>query len=119
MTSQICDPIIACTLGAGDFRSRLDGIATLNRSALRDIHRDDLRLELVYAGTARAQVLDLVRQEQQCCAFLTFEVHDEADAVRVLITAPEAARDSVEAVFAPFEAAKPATASCGCCGAAA
>jgi len=36
-----------------------------------------------------------MRQEQACCAFLTFEMHEEPDAVTLTIKAPEEARATV------------------------
>jgi hypothetical protein len=114
---------IACTLGAGDLGERLAWIAELNATWLRDYRRDDLRLELTYAPDARDRVLELVRREQQCCAFLTFEVRETADAVRLIIVAPEAARGAAEAMFGPFRSKTPAPAAiaaisalaCGVC----
>lgn len=38
---------IACTLDTGGLKERLDWIADLNRRALRESHRDDLRLTSV------------------------------------------------------------------------
>jgi hypothetical protein len=124
MAAQPSKPApIACTLGAGDFGKRLGWIAELNATWLRDYRRDDLRLELVYAPGAREQVLELVRREQECCAFLTFEVREAADAVRLIIVAPEAARGAAETVFEQFRSKGPAPAAiavvaalaCGVC----
>lgn len=109
---------VACTLGAGDFKARLAWIADLNRRALRSQHRDDLRVELVYAAEARDEVLEMVRGEQECCAFLTFEVREEGGSVRVVIQAPEGAREAAETVFAPFLSGTFVGTGCGCCGAA-
>jgi hypothetical protein len=95
-------PPIACTLGAGDFRTRLAWIAELNDLSLRDHHQDDLRLELVYAPEAREQVRDMVRREQACCAFLSFQVVEEPGDLRVVISAPEAAREAARTLFEPF-----------------
>ena len=72
---------IACTLTAGDLRDRLAWIATINRDALRGYDRADLTLQLRYAPQAMQQVGELMRQEQACCAFLTFEMHEQTDAV--------------------------------------
>ena len=41
-----------------------------------------------YAPQAVQQVAELIRQEQACCAFLTFEMHEAPDAVTLTITAP-------------------------------
>jgi len=93
---------VACTLGAGDLKARIAAIADLNHRALRGHRRDDLRLELTYAADAREAVLAMVRGEQACCGFLAFEVNDERDAVRVVIRAPERAREAADIVFAAF-----------------
>ena len=105
---------IACTLNSGDFRQRLAWIAALNRDGLRTRHRDGRRLELTYAPDAVDQVSEMVRREQQCCAFLSFTLHREAGAIRLVIEAPEAAADSLDAVFEPFEAPVAAAGGCGC-----
>jgi hypothetical protein len=116
MTDQLSEPApIACTLEADDFKARLAWIAELNKSSLRGQRRDDLRLELVYAANARDRVLQMVRGEQGCCAFLTFEVRDEPGAVRVIIGAPEAAREAAETVFETFQSKTPSQAGCSCC----
>ena len=109
------DSPIACTLGAGDYKSRLTWIAALNAEALVSARRDDLRLELSYAPHALDRVRQFVRQEQECCAFLNFEVREDAEAVRVSIEAPEGVRDAIEAVFEPFRSGAATAASCVCC----
>jgi hypothetical protein len=114
MTVTMSEPVpIACTLGPGDFRQRLAWIADLNRDALRDQRRDGLRLELTYAPAALDRVREMVARERDCCAFLTFDLQQEADAIRLVIEAPEDACDALDAVFEPFQAREPATA-CGC-----
>ncbi len=42
-----------------------------------------------------------MRQKQACCAFLMFEMHEEPDAVTLMINAPEEARSTVDALFEP------------------
>jgi hypothetical protein len=81
---------------------RLAWIATLNRGALRGYDRADLSLRLRYAPQAVQQVGELMRQEQACCAFLTFEMYEEPDAVTLTIKAPEEARATVEGLFEAF-----------------
>ena len=113
-------PPIACTLGAGDFVKRLAGIAKLNAAALIGGRRRGLTLELTYRADAAEEVLRMVRGEQECCAFLTFDVRREPDAVRVSITAPEAAREAAAMMFEAFQAkasfSAEATCGSGCCG---
>ena len=120
MSDTLADPPpIACTLGAEDFQARLAWIAELNASALRASRRDGLKLHLTYAPEALDRVRDLVAREQGCCAFLAFEVEATPQAVRLTITSPEAAREGLDVILAPFTSAPAAASRCGCCGGAA
>ena len=92
----------ACTLTAGDLRDRWAWIATLNRDALRGYDQADLTLRLRYAPQAVQQVRELMCQERACCAFLTFEMREEPNAVTLTIKAPEEARSMVDALFEAF-----------------
>lgn len=115
MTAAVDEPPpIACTLRPGDFRERVAWIVGLNRDALRSQRRDGLRLELTYAPTALDRVREMVSRERECCAFLTFNVRVENDAVHLIIKAPESARDALDAVFEPFQARQPGASTCGC-----
>jgi len=93
---------IACTLTAGELRERLAWIAMVNRNGLRGYDRADLTLQLRYAPQAVQHVRELIRKEQACCAFLTFELSEQPDEVRLMIKAPEAARAMADALFEPF-----------------
>jgi hypothetical protein len=95
---------IACTLTRDDFDSRLAWIGELTRDALREHRRDDLVLQLTYAPEAAHRVREMVRREQACCAFLTFDLRAEPDAVQLTITAPEDARAAADALFEQFVA---------------
>ncbi len=97
-------PPIACSLGAADYQERVRWIADLNRRALRADRHQDLRLELTYAAEAAEKVRQLVQREAQCCPFFTFQIDNEADSVRLTITAPTAARDSAHLLFEQFRA---------------
>jgi len=111
-------PPIACTLNAGDLKARRAWIADLNSAALKESRRDGLRLELIYDLSAREDVLKMVRGEQECCGFLTFDVREELRTIRVRIEAPETARDAADEVFAPFlpRLSEQKTDGCRCCG---
>ena len=93
-------PPIACTLAPGAFKDRLASIAALNKDALRKYERRDLVLELRYAPEARERVLEMVRNEQACCAFLAFELDEDENEIRLTITAPERAREAADGLFA-------------------
>lgn len=101
MNSSETQPI-ACSLGANDFEERTRSIRELTSHHLRAAERTPLSLHLIYAPEAAPQVRELVSKEQTCCAFLRFELHEEAGAIHLVITAPERARGAADALFAPF-----------------
>ena len=108
---------VACTLGAGDYRERLAWIAELNRTALRHHAHDGRRLVLTYAPGSGDRVRELVRRERECCAFLSFTLHEDPDTVRLTIDAPEAAGASAAVLLEPFtasESAAPTAAGADC-----
>lgn len=93
---------IACTLGAGAYQERLAWIAELNRSALQSVQREGVRLTLAYDRRVEERVREMVRREQECCAFLCFELNESEKRLTLVITAPEAARDALDGLFDPF-----------------
>ena len=90
---------IACLLTPGEYQERLGWIAKLNRDFLQCSSQDGLTLELAYRATATDLVRELVDRERSCCPFLTFELHENSSCVRVVITAPEEARNAAETLF--------------------
>lgn len=93
---------IACTLTPGARADRVRWIAQLNHAHLRSHHRHGPVLELNYASTAAAQVRRLVREERACCAFLRFDLTEEATGVRLSIEAPPEAWEAMALLFEPF-----------------
>lgn len=93
---------VACTLTAGDYRERIAWIRELTREALIHAERHGLTLTLTYAPEAAPLVRQMVRQEQACCSFLTFEVLDAQQAMQVTVTAPEHAQDAADVLFEQF-----------------
>lgn len=82
--------------------------------------RSPLTLYLVYAKEAADDVREMVRKEQDCCAFLRFDLSVGKDEVHLMITAPEAAREAADMLFdhlapdaAPAAVAGPANNSSG------
>jgi hypothetical protein len=49
-----------------------------------------------------------------CCAFLTFEVREEHGALRVIVEAPERARDAAKSLFEALYSKTPGQQTCGC-----
>ncbi len=105
---------IACTLNGEEYRDRLTWIADLARDALQSHRRDDFALHLRYLPAAVHRVQEMVRKEAACCAFLTFEMHEQSDAVLLTIKAPEAAREVAGALFDHFLVPGRDTETCGC-----
>ena len=95
---------IACTLSGEARQARRAWIAALVRDALRSSERDDLTLRLRFAPKAVQHIRDMVRKEQACCGFLTFEMDERPQEIRLTITAPEVAREAADALFAQFTA---------------
>jgi hypothetical protein len=107
-------PPIACTLAPGEFKDRLAWIGALTRDALRGHERRDLVLDLRYAPEAGERVREMVRNEQACCSFLTFDLQEAPDEIRLTITAPESAREAADMLFEQFVADAPASSACAC-----
>jgi hypothetical protein len=95
---------IACTLSGEARQDRRAWIAALVRDALRGSERDDLTLRLRFAPEAVQHIRDMVRKEQACCGFLTFEMDERPQEIWLTIRAPEAARAAADALFAQFTA---------------
>jgi acetolactate synthase regulatory subunit len=93
---------IACTLTPSELKNRLQWIASLMRDALRACERRGLELTLRFAPEAVERVRELVRREQACCGFLTFELHEAQNEIELTITAPEEARPAVNTIFGRF-----------------
>ena len=95
---------ITCTLRPGDLRERLGRIHALTAEALLDYDRNGLVLALRYPLSAVGRVRAMVISEQDCCAFLHFDVRQQPDVVQVTVTAPEHARDAADELFEHFTA---------------
>lgn len=94
--------VIACTLGAGDLKQRVADIRDLARWSLRTSERQGLALRLTYDRDAMAEVEDVVAKESECCSFLTFDLDQDGQVVRLTITAPASAADAAGQLFAHF-----------------
>jgi hypothetical protein len=81
---------------------RLSELAELSQSALGGARREDLTLYLQYFPEAEERVRQMVKKEQECCPFLEFEVETRSNCVALRITAPEAAREAIQDIYAQF-----------------
>ena len=100
--NQRSESPIACTLQGGSYQERLASIGELARDGLRGVSRDDRRLELRYAPHVVGRVREVVAKEQECCAFLNFELTETNEEVRLTVTAPERAREVADELFEQF-----------------
>lgn len=100
---------IACTLGANDMRLRFERIRELSARALLGHTQQGRTLHLHFAPEARAEVRALVDEERVCCAFLSLELTEAADGVRLVVTAPAEAGEFGALLFSHF-APQPSTA---------
>ncbi|RAZ90072.1 hypothetical protein DPM33_14640 [Mesorhizobium hawassense] len=95
-------PPIACSLGASDFKERVADIRALAGRSLRHAERTPLSLKLTYGREALEEVTELVRKEQICCAFLSFDLKRRPQDVVLTITAPPAAAEAADMLFGHF-----------------
>ncbi|MBI3710222.1 MAG: hypothetical protein HY246_21465 [Proteobacteria bacterium] len=91
-----------CTLGPAEFRQQLAHIRDLTGRALRARNRNGLQLRLGYDAGAAAEVRELVDMERVCCNFLDFQLEEQGDILLLTVTAPAAAKASVEEIFSEF-----------------
>jgi len=82
-------PAYACTLGPDELRERV--------AQWRELAADELERRVEGAGlTVRYRASPdvarrlrwLVDAERRCCPFLSFELGEEGDAIRMVVTAP-------------------------------
>ena len=90
---------IACTLEEGAARAQLDEWRDLLTGAIECRHRVSIgRLELALSSDFD-QVDALVRlaqRESSCCAFFTFSIAIEAEALTLVIQAPDGAESILD-----------------------
>jgi len=102
MTAENQPSAVACHLDAASFQQRTRRFAVLNRESLLESHRLDMSLDLTYSLSATAELHDLVRLEEECCPFLCFRLQPGETSIKLSITVPESARDSVNMLLEPF-----------------
>lgn len=95
-------PPIACTLTGKNLKARLASIAALMRDALQSFQRRGLVLDLSFNVAAAERVRDMVRKEQDCCSFLTFDLREDQRPMHLTITAPEAVGEAADFLFQEF-----------------
>lgn len=91
VTTEEESTAVSCSLGAGDFKSRLEDWERLRQDALLDETEAGSVLLTVWARQAGIgdRLRALVEAERQCCSFLGFELEEQPDAFVLRTTLPE------------------------------
>ena len=92
---------LACALTPGDLKTRLEDWRALRRDALVDEGHDGLVWTTRWRRSAgvRARLEALIEGEKACCPFLTFEVDELDDVIRVRTLFPPGAEGMPEAML--------------------
>ncbi len=93
---------IACTLPPGALADRRAAWKALTARALREQHEIEAGVRLVYAGEdgVEAALRELVRLEEECCAFAQWQVESEGDDVVLSVLASGEGVAALRAMFA-------------------
>jgi hypothetical protein len=93
-------PLVACSLTAQDQSARLDAWRSLLESASTRADLADGMSYVFRPASAFAQrVRDLAAAEQECCAFLDFEVVEQDDELRLNVTSQSTGQAALRFIF--------------------
>jgi len=92
---------IVCTLSAAELQERKATILNSVRNAVvcRTPIPRGYRYEFSYQGTTSQDVRRLVELEQQCCRFLSFNVMENENTIRLDVTGQPVALAFIEDLF--------------------
>ncbi|MBB4661791.1 hypothetical protein [Conexibacter arvalis] len=81
---------IACSLSAAEMPKRLAEMRAIGAAALLTADRTDTTAALRFRASqdTRDKLAAIVAAESRCCGFLSFDLHDETDAIVLTITSP-------------------------------
>jgi hypothetical protein len=91
---------IACTLSTSDFKERASWLKELKARALLSHRYEGLSMHFSYRLEAADDVEKMVRQEQECCSFLQFDLRRTGTTMELTITAPAEAAADAQVLFA-------------------
>lgn len=108
---------IVCTLSPTAMAPRLAQIRNLTQRYLRAHRLEGSSLQLTYDVAGLDELHQIVSLEQECCAFLDFEIRAHADSIELHIVGPNQEGGDTQWLFSQFlPTAPPATApACVCC----
>jgi hypothetical protein len=98
---------IACTLGAGDLRQRLDEIATLGTDSLLGHESKDGTHVLRFRRdeTTRHRLEEIAAAEARCCSFLDLAIDERDGELLLTIATSEAGEPTAKALALAFSSA--------------
>lgn len=99
---------IACSLGAGDLRRRLDEIAALGRESLvaAEIRDGSHVLRFRHGEETRRRLATIVAAESTCCPFLDLDLRVHDGELVLTLVAPAEGRAVADELAAAFVGAK-------------
>ncbi|MEX5719055.1 hypothetical protein [Geodermatophilus maliterrae] len=97
---------LACTLGPEDGRDRLSRWEALHRTAVPAVHVADGELRVSYPGGpgVTEELRSLAAAEATCCAFVTWDVTEEAGRAVLTVRAPAGAPEAIGPIAVLFSA---------------
>jgi hypothetical protein len=95
---------VACSLGAGDLRARLEEISAVGAEALIS-HQDEAGAHVLRFRadpTTRRRLQEIVAAESACCPFLELELTEHEGQLVLTVGAPEEARQIADGLAVAF-----------------
>jgi hypothetical protein len=84
------DAKIACSLPADELPKRFAEMSAIGRDSLLSVSPEGV-LRFHADQATRARLIDIIAAESRCCAFLGFDLREDAGELVLTITAPESA----------------------------
>lgn len=97
---QVEELPIACTLTASGTADRVEWLRRLGAKSLLDGQRLEGGIELRFESAAEGEVREWVRAEQECCAFLSFDLERTDDELRLAVAGPPGAEPVLDGLLA-------------------
>jgi hypothetical protein len=91
---------IACTLTPGAMADRGEWLRRLGGKSLIAGERTDAGLHLRFAAAAEVEVRKWITAEEECCAFLSFELDRSGDELRLAVAGPPGAEPVLDGLLA-------------------
>jgi hypothetical protein len=95
---------IACSLNADELKHRVREISAVGGDALRDVQSMPRQTLLRFAAgeETRERLTAIIAAEARCCAFMNFNLRDEAGTIVMTISAPDGAELVLDDLVAAF-----------------